>query len=199
MYVLFLVLARTTFLLNELRPLQYRDGFVVDDGPYRRLDDPENADFLRSLAAGRTPRELQADGDAVVGLIDKRNQDYVETFQSFSGTGASLGTTTRGEEGIFDPAQLTAAPAVSVNDSQPVTSIQVRLLNGQRVVIRINLSATVTELVTSIVQTAATNPRNTVGESFRLVAGFPPKPLTDETLTVEAAGLKGSQVSLQKS
>jgi len=42
---------------------QYRDGFQVDDGPYRRLNDPANADFLRSLAMGRTPRELMEEGD----------------------------------------------------------------------------------------------------------------------------------------
>ena len=70
----------------------YRDGFVVDDGPYRRVDDPENADFLRSLAMGRTPRELADEGNVTVNLVDKRSQEYVETFRSFSGAGASLGS-----------------------------------------------------------------------------------------------------------
>lgn len=55
----------------------YRDGFVVDDGPYRRLDDPANADFLRSLARGQTPAEIVAEGEGggnvTVGLIDKRS------------------------------------------------------------------------------------------------------------------------------
>lgn len=36
----------------------YKSGFQVDDGPYRRLDDPENADFLRAMATGRVPKEL---------------------------------------------------------------------------------------------------------------------------------------------
>ena len=72
----------------------YRNGFVVDDGPYRRLDDPANADFLRALAQGRTPAELvggDGGGDITVGLMDKRSEDYVESFQSFSGAGATLG------------------------------------------------------------------------------------------------------------
>ncbi len=30
----------------------YRSGFTVDDGPYRRLDDPANAPFLENLASG---------------------------------------------------------------------------------------------------------------------------------------------------
>ena len=29
----------------------YKGGFVVDDGPYRRLDDPANADFLRAMVS----------------------------------------------------------------------------------------------------------------------------------------------------
>merc|ERR1711865_1229811 len=87
----------------------YRDGFLVDDGPYRRLDDPANAEFLRYLARGQTPRELLAassaeaaegtgprtgTGNITVGLVDKRKEDYVETFRSFSGGGATLGTST---------------------------------------------------------------------------------------------------------
>lgn len=36
----------------------YKGGFVVDDGPYRALDDPANADFLRAIAIGRVPAEL---------------------------------------------------------------------------------------------------------------------------------------------
>ncbi len=30
----------------------YQSGFTVDDGPYRRLDDPENAPFLENLTSG---------------------------------------------------------------------------------------------------------------------------------------------------
>lgn len=30
----------------------YNGGFTVDDGPFRRLDDPANKDFLRDLAEG---------------------------------------------------------------------------------------------------------------------------------------------------
>merc|ERR1711865_1224784 len=105
----------------------YRDGFLVDDGPYRRLDDPANAEFLRYLARGQTPRELLAassadaaegtgprTGNITVGLVDKRKEDYVETFRSFSGGGTTLGTSTTSSTaasdgdtaaatGIYDP------------------------------------------------------------------------------------------------
>jgi UBX domain-containing protein 1 len=168
----------------------YRNGFVVDDGPYRRLDDPSNAEFLRSLAAGVTPRELLSEGDVTVGLIDKRQEDYVEQFQSFSGAGASLGTKTTGQEedDIVDPESLPESPP-AVDASQPTTSIQVRLPNGQRKVIKINLSASVGDLAAHL--------RDVASGKFRLLAGFPPAPIADLRQSVEAAGLKGASVSMQ--
>jgi UBX domain-containing protein 1 len=168
----------------------YRDGFVVDDGPYRRLDDSANAEFLRSLAQGRTPQELigaENGGNVTVGLIDKRQEEYVEQFQSFSGQGASLGASTVSGNTV-DPADL---PEPTVADaSRPTTSIQVRLPNGQRKVIKINLDSSVLQLAAHL--------KSTVDAPFRLVAGFPPKPLEDFDVTVEAAGLKGAQVQVQK-
>lgn len=169
----------------------YRNGFVVDDGPYRRLDDPANAEFLRSLAQGVTPRELLSEGDVTVGLIDKRSEEYVETFQSFSGAGASLGTKTTGEDEkteTVDPATLPEQPP-AVDAGQPTTSIQVRLPNGKRKVIKINLTASVRDLAAHL-REVATGP-------FRLLTGFPPQPITDFAQSVEAAGLKGSAVSMQ--
>ena len=165
----------------------------MDDGPYRRLDDPANGEFLRALAMGRTPRELSAEGEnVVVGLIDKRDQDYEEQFRSFSGQGNSLGSgtaTTAAAGGSFEPASLPETPP-TLDESAPATSIQVRLPNGQRRVIRINLSSSVADLAAHLRGEAGSN-------AFRLVSGFPPKPLEDESASIEASGLKGAQVSMQ--
>jgi UBX domain-containing protein 1 len=173
--------------------MQYRDGFTVDDGPYRRLDDPENADFLRSLAMGRTPRELAQDvegGNIIVGLVDKRSEDYVESFRSFSGAGASLGSTANAStDGLFDPSAL-SAPAETA-DGAATTNVAVRLPNGKRKVVKIALNATVHDL-------AAHLREESDGAAFRLAAGFPPQSMTDPNATIEAAGLKGAQVSMQK-
>ncbi len=171
----------------------YREGFVVDDGPYRRLDDPENAAFLRSLAMGRTPAEIMEDGEGgnvVVGLVDKRQEDYVETFQSFSGAGATLGNSTAITGSIVDPASLPAP--TPLDESRPSTSIQVRLPNGKRQVLKINLDVQVLEVAAHVAPL--------LGESgsFQLISGFPPKPLDDFEATVEAAGLKGAQVQIKK-
>jgi UBX domain-containing protein 1 len=143
---------------------------------------------------GRTPPELAAeaeDGNVVVGLLDKRDTEYEEQFRSFSGAGHSLRAAAAPlTNAVFDPSALPETPP-AVDESAPVTSIQVRLPNGQRRVIRINLSSTVADLASHLRSEGGS-------ESFRLVAGFPPKPLVDGSATVEAAGLKGSQVTMQK-
>lgn len=178
----------------------YRDGFVVDDGPFRRLDDPANAVFLRSLAKGEKPEELRGDdpgGNTTVALVDKRGEDYVETFRSFSGAGQSLGGGSGSSSaeasgdtssGVFDPSSL-LAPTENASGGA-TTSIAVRMLDGTRRVIKISLGATVSEL--------AAHAASGTDVPFRIVAGFPPKPLSDGSQTVEEAGLKGARIQLQK-
>jgi UBX domain-containing protein 1 len=170
---------------RQRRQRQYKGGFTVDDGPYRRLDDPANGEFLMALASGRTPPELAAE-DTVVGLVDKRGEDYVETFQSFSGAGASLGSSNNSSDaaGFVFPPSTSPPPTIA----QPDTRIAVRLANGQRHIVQLNsTSNTVADL-------AAQLPADV---PFRLVSGFPPQPLLDASATIVAAGLKGAQVSMQ--
>ena len=104
----------------------YRSGFTVDNGPYRRLGDESNAEFLTSLARGLVPRELQeeGEGEVIVGLVDRRGEEYDpekhgredygadgsgggDAFQSFSGEGQSLGgavaSTSSLVGGVIDP------------------------------------------------------------------------------------------------
>jgi len=197
----------------------YRDGFLVDDGPYRRLDDPANAEFLRYLARGQTPRELLAassadaaegtgprTGNITVGLVDKRKEDYVETFRSFSGGGTTLGTSTTpstaasdgdtlaaAATGIYDPTSvLPPADAAGPGDT---TSIAVRLLDGKRIVLKVRLDSSLADLAALIVQQAPTRP----SQPFRLVSGFPPTPIPHPpTASIRAAGLQGAQIQLQK-
>jgi len=184
----------------------------VDNGPYRRLDDATNAEFLRDLARGQTPRELLADpgtggtaadgtgtaanaGNVTVGLVDKRKEEYVEEFRSFSGQGASLGSAAAaaGDPSVFDPVTIAAstAAASAAQEGAAQTSIQVRLPSGQRHVVRIALDATVADLAAAVVGTTGEQAR------FQLVAGFPPKPLPEPTATIQNAGLEGAQVSVK--
>ena len=193
------------------RITMYRDGFTVDDGPFRRLDDPANGEFLRSLAAGRTPKEMGLDkdgnaiqGDVMVGLVDKRGEDYGGGegggggsggggFAAFEGEGTSLGSsgTPAAEGGVITPDGTATAPAV--DESQPTTSIQVRLANGKRLIVKVNQTATVGDVA------AAVNASGDAGDGpYTLNAGFPPRPVEDLTQTVVEAGLAGSVVNQKK-
>ena len=182
----------------------YQSGFVVDDGPYRRLNDPENREFLTSLAQGRVPRELATtdeNGNQVaveVGLVDKRKEEYVEpppTFASFSGAGESLGTAESESDdlgGVFIPDDVTTP--IPPAEGEGSTSVQIRLLTGKRIVIKILRSETVRELGQRLNASgmAGTDP-------YVLVAGYPPKPLRDLSLTVQSAGLAGASIQQKKS
>ncbi|GMH60493.1 hypothetical protein TrRE_jg12351, partial [Triparma retinervis] len=77
----------------------WKSGFQVNNGPYRALNDPDNAVFLRTLASGRVPAELAppsspgspSTGPVDVKLEDKRDQEYVPPdYVAFSGGGNSL-------------------------------------------------------------------------------------------------------------
>ena len=75
----------------------YRNGFTVDNGPFRALDDPENAEFLQDMAQGVVPRELEAGakGPVNVSLVDKRGEDYEKppapSYVAYSGAGQTVG------------------------------------------------------------------------------------------------------------
>ena len=200
----------------------YASGFTVSDGsevgPYRPLNDPANGEFLRALAAGRTPRELVEEGaggeegEVAVGLVDKRSEEYDGSgrgggggggggFSAFAGEGQGLGggggtgggegggTAGGGGTGVVDPA--TAGPVPVVDDSLPAASVQVRLVGGTRTVVRGNPTSTVAELAAAAAAAAAPGGG---GEPFTLSAGFPPRILADLAATWEEAGLAGSVV-----
>ena len=110
---------------------------------------------------GRTPGELATGGEGgaddnsenvVVGLVDKRNEDYVETFRSFSGAGTSLGTTVTSTDGIFDPSTLPDPTTLAAADgaSSSTTSVAVRLANGKRKIVKLALTATVADLAAQL-------------------------------------------------
>lgn len=200
----------------------YRSGFTVDNGPYRRLDDPANAEFLTSLARGLVPRELSQEaaenggqGEVMVGLVDRRGEEYdperhaqrgesrgrgggeAPGFQSFSGEGQSLGASSGGAAasstgGVIDPtsAENSVNPP-QVDSSRPSTSIAIRLLNGKRLVVKINLDSPVSALGQHIGTQAGE-------DRYVLTAGYPPAVIEDLGKTVEEAGLKGAQVVLKK-
>ena len=90
------------------------------------------------------------------------------------------------------PAQV-QQPIASWNgpdESKPVTSIQIRMPDGSRLVGRFNLDQKVHE-IRSFVAAARPADKN---RAYQMLSGFPQKPVPDENVTIEEAGLKGSVV-----
>jgi len=164
----------------------YQNGFTVDDGPLRNADDPANAAFLAAVNRGQMPADLvssegQAEGD--VHIVDKSGEPYQPppvTLKPFGGEGRSM----REEGGSSSSAAAPAAEAAAlvVDEGAPTTTLQVRLADGSRVRVKANHTHTILQLRGHISTL-------TPGVAFSLKGGFPPKPLSDESLTLKDANL----------
>ncbi|CAB4304619.1 unnamed protein product [Prunus armeniaca] len=185
----------------------WRNGFSVDDGPLRRLDDPENAPFLESIKKSECPKELEPANrrTAVHVNLMRREEEYPEPVKrhvAFQGVGRTLGESSSTSaaatsESIAADLPLRAAPlpsmGLTVDQSLPSTSIQLRLADGTRMVSRFNYHHTIRDIHAFI---DASRPDG--ARSYRLqTMGFPPKQLSDLDQTIEQAGIANS-VIIQK-
>ncbi|RLN89340.1 hypothetical protein BBJ28_00026042 [Nothophytophthora sp. Chile5] len=119
----------------------YREGFTVNDGPYRARSDPANRPFLEALERGHVPQELEGenrDESVEISLVDKRQEDFVAppppAYTAFSGEGQTMGCV------VF----VRAHPVI--DDKKPTTALQIRLHNGQRLRETLNLEHTIRDL-----------------------------------------------------
>ncbi|POM59162.1 UB Xdomain containing hypothetical protein Ubx3 [Phytophthora palmivora] len=174
----------------------YREGFTVDNGPYRARSDPANRPFLEALERGHVPQELEGENrnePVEISLVDKRQEDYVAppppAYTAFSGEGQTMGSTTYAAEAVIHGDAVSADRPV-IDDKKPTTTLQIRLHNGQRLRETLNLEHTIRDLH-AIIQL------NDAGaQPYTLLAGFPPRPVsTDLNQTIEQAGLKGAAVT----
>lgn len=177
----------------------WSNGFTVDDGPLRMLDDPENASFLESIRNSECPKELEpADRKTAVHVSLTRKEENCPVPQkrqvSFHGVGRTLGGVSNTGPDAVDTTVLNTAPpptmGLVVDQSLPCTSIQLRLADGTRMVSRFNHHHTIRDIRGFIDASRPGGPR-----SYQLqTVGFPPKQLADLDQTIEQAGLANSVV-----
>lgn len=175
---------------DKVTVVVYANGFVVGDGAFRPADDnAENEAFLRDVGRGIVPRELEdrAGAGAVnLELVDKRGETYeAPDYVAFSGGGQTLASAAA-TTGVFAAATCAVK---TLDDAQPKTTMQVRLTNGTRARVTLNLDATVAQL------DALLRADHGATGSYQLLAGFPPSALADPAASIEAAGLKGASVT----
>ncbi|XAR55337.1 hypothetical protein NMG60_11035388 [Bertholletia excelsa] len=132
----------------------WSNGFTVDDGPLRRFDDPENASFLESIRKSECPEELEpTDRRTTVHVNLARKEENCPMPNKreipFQGVGRILGSTTSTAP-TEATTSVTTPPAPSmglvVDDTQPSTSIQLRLADGTRMVSRFNYHHTIRDI-----------------------------------------------------
>ncbi|GJN38891.1 hypothetical protein PR202_gb27972 [Eleusine coracana subsp. coracana] len=175
----------------------WSNGFTVNDGPLRSFDDPENASFLESIKNSECPTELEpADGKSKVNvnLVRKEEEcpEPVKRAAPFQGERRTLGTAPSDTtSGGATSSTTSATKTITVDDSLPSTSLQIRFADGSRLVARFNTSHTIGDVRTFI---DSTRPE---ASDYALQAGFPPKALDDVNMTIEEAGVANS-VIIQK-
>jgi len=178
----------------------WSNGFTVDDGPLRSFDDEANVPFLRSIARGECPKELEPADRSVPVTVNMVRKDHEEwkpqptpKYVPFAGSGRTLGSAASPPSPT--PAESTEQVPVDgtgVDDSRPTTSIQVRLADGTRMVAQFNLDQTVMDIRHFI---DMARPGSTGSYTLMNANDFPPKPLTDPSATIESANLLNAVVN----
>jgi len=178
----------------------WRDGFTVDDGGLRSYTDPANKTFLDSITRGEIPHELQEGNKEVhLSMEDRRMESFkiIETRRStrpFTGHGYTLGSPTPPVVGASADEdkpvnEAKAKEQLALDKSKPVTSLQIRLADGSRLVGQFNNGHTIGHVRNFI--RAARPQYQTRG--FNLLSSYPTKVLEDAE-TLEDAGLLNAAI-----
>ncbi|KPP66955.1 NSFL1 cofactor p47-like, partial [Scleropages formosus] len=178
----------------------WKTGFSLDEGDLRSYSDPSNALFLESIRRGEIPLELRQrsrGGQVNLDMEDHRDEDFTKpkvVFKAFAGEGQKLGSAT--PELVSSPgfagghqdsaiSEAQASASITLDASQPVTSIQIRLADGGRLVQKFNHTHRVSDVRQFVVEARPAM----AAREFVLMTTFPNKELVDESQTLQEANL----------
>lgn len=176
----------------------WKDGFTVNDEELRSYTLEENQEFLEAIKRGELPLELESraeEEELEVNVEDMKEEMYVprkKTFHPFSGRGYRLGSVAPRvvarsrsvHEDIADP----IVPPVELKANQPITSLQIWLADGRRLVQRFNLSHRIGDVQEFVGRTHGTD------EPFVLTTSLPFRTLTEQDLSLEEADLSNAVI-----
>jgi UBX domain-containing protein 1 len=193
------------------------DGFSIDDGPLYRYDDPANTRYIELINRGQAPLELmdvQRGQEVDVQLNIHRGEKFVQPkkkYKPFSGQGQRLGSPTPGASASSSTATSSTAStsqagsasagtsvqpgSISVDNSQPTITLQIRLADGTRLRSSFNTTHTIGDVYSFV---NASNVASARGR-YALMTTFPSKELTDKAQALsDIAELKRGGVVVQK-
>ncbi|RXN23271.1 UBX domain-containing 2A-like isoform X1 [Labeo rohita] len=148
----------------------WKNGFTVNDEDLRSYTLEENQEFLEAIKRGELPLELEGraeDEELEVNVEDMKDEVYVpkkKTFHPFTGR------------------------AVELNEDLPVTSLQIWLADGQRLVQRFNLCHRISDVQHFVEQAQRTD------APFILTTSLPYRELRDEGQSLKEADLANAVI-----
>ena len=186
----------------------YANGFIVDDdnAGFRTFSDPANRQFLEDLKKGIMPKELedkhrdQIMSNAQQGirtpvrirLENKSQEDYKPpAYIPFSGTQHKLGGSTSVDPNAIagNTSEEDGDPMPECNEDEPFTTLQIILADGRKLTQKFNLTHTIKHIQSFIASQGGNS------APYTLIAGFPPKPLTDFHRSIAEAKLKNAKIT----
>lgn len=127
-----------------------------------------------------------------VNIVDRKQTMFKPktsakpSFQAFKGEAHCL---THEPESMGQSFQTCAPEKIVLDGQQKSTRIQIILIGGKREAIKVNVNNTVLQLYAHVKAISG------YSANFQLLAGFPPKPLTNPNETIENAKLAGARVT----
>lgn len=178
---------------NKVLITQYPNGITINDGPLMAADDPATQTFLQNLTAGQVPEELREFANSTTGELSVELKRVEEPFTApapvkeklFSGSGQTLSTSSTAA-----PTTVANPPAVTVDETRPITTVQIRWPSGGRLAQRLNDDYTVSQLF-DFVQEACS------AQAVAITAGFPPVQLQRSAQTLKEANLCNSAITIR--
>lgn len=175
----------------------WKDGFTVNDQEFRSYSVQENQDFLEAIKRGELPTELESraeEEELEINVEDLTEEAYVprkKAFHPFSGRGYRLGSVA--------PRVLVRSPSVhedgsppvpmvTLDHTLPVTSLQIWLADGRRLVQRFNLSHRISDVHDFVRRTQRKCP------PFVLTTSLPCRELDEAELSLAEADLANAVI-----
>ncbi|XP_067274153.1 UBX domain-containing protein 2A isoform X1 [Pseudorasbora parva] len=176
----------------------WKNGFTVNDEDLRSYTLEENQEFLEAIKRGELPLELEGraeDEELEINMEEMKDEVYVpkkKTFHPFTGQGYRLGSVAprvvARSRSIHEDCSGPPLPTVELNEDLPVTSLQIWLADGQRLVQRFNLSHRISDVQHFVEQAQSTD------DQFILATSLPFRELRDEGQSLEEADLANAVI-----
>ncbi|KAI3385126.1 hypothetical protein SNEBB_002584 [Seison nebaliae] len=190
----------------------WSNGFSIDDGPLRLLDDDNNRQFLGRILKGEMPPELSGGNQDAINLAIENNmtEEYTApAMKPFSGSGRVLGNIA--PEFVGSPSYPTELIQeqqkakemaekknfeLSIDENEPTCFVQIRTMDQNKYRVKVNpFKHRITDLRQYV---CSENPDYNL-KPFLFVVPFPtPKrELHEENSTIDEAKIRNTTIQQQ--